>query len=336
MINGAVLRLLSKDRHRDWTTEAIDQRLGSEAGFQAALARVAKSGKPVEKPEVHFESKILSLFTAPILNDHPGGKSERLGAVVLVEDITEAKLLEQARDDFFSIASHELRTPLTAVRGNAALLQQEYSSKVHEAPFDEMVSDIHDASVRLIEIVNDFLDATRLEQGRIKFENDTFGVHEVVKAVTYEMATVAKMKDTQLKMGEGLEKLPLIYADKNRVKQVVYNLLGNALKFTEKGTITVDAVVDGAKLKVLVRDTGTGIPEESQQLLFRKFQQASNVFTTRESRGTGLGLYISKLITEQMGGRIALESSKVGVGTTFSFTVPLAKEEQKPATKGLV
>jgi len=122
--------------------------------------------------------------------------------------------------------------------------------------------------------------------------------------------------------------MPAVYADKNRVKQIIYNLLGNAMKFTEHGTITIDARIQGKKLKILIVDTGPGISAAEQRLLFHKFQQSTNNFTTRESRGTGLGLYISKLLSEQMGGRISLDHSEPGKGSTFAFTLPIATPKQ--------
>ncbi len=326
LINGAAQKMLSKSPGKSWETDGIDERLGPEVAFKSALARVLRTGKPVDKKEVVFGDLVLRIFIAPILEDGPGSSAQKLGAVVLIENITEAKLLERSRDEFFSIASHELRTPLTAVRGNASLLQQVYAPQLHDKDFDEIAGDIHDASVRLIEIVNDFLDTTRLEQGKLKFDNVNFSVAEILGAVVHEMGGVASGKGVELKADSDTAALPMVFADKNRVKQVTYNLVGNALKFTTEGTIWIDARVDGQKLKVFVHDTGPGISDENQRLLFRKFQQASNSFLTRDTRGSGLGLYISKLLVEQMGGHIALEESTLGVGTTFSFTLPLAKK----------
>jgi signal transduction histidine kinase len=125
-----------------------------------------------------------------------------------------------------------------------------------------------------------------------------------------------------------------VYADKNRVKQVIYNLAGNALKFTERGGITVGAEVLGNKVHVTVIDTGRGISDKNQNLLFHKFQQAGNSLYTRDTtRGTGLGLYISKLLVENMGGTLALEHSEEGKGTTFGFTIPIVNAEQHEDVK---
>jgi signal transduction histidine kinase len=120
--------------------------------------------------------------------------------------------------------------------------------------------------------------------------------------------------------------LPKVLADRNRTKQVLINLVGNALKFTEQGGVTITFKVDQNSVKTLVADTGKGIPLESQKFLFKKFEQAGTTVLTRDSvRGTGLGLFISKLIIDQMQGHIQLENSQLGVGTTFGFSLPITK-----------
>lgn len=329
MLNGVARQILAYEdpvagttaHPRDtWTTEEVDAEFGTAINFKAGAERVLRTGAAVEQSEVDFRGHILRIFMAPIREN-----TQSLGVVVLIEDITAVKALERSKDEFFSIASHELRTPLTAVRGNAALLHQLFSDQVKSTDFDEMVSDIHDASVRLIEIVNDFLDASRLEQGKIQFENVAFPISEILEAVTNEITVVAKEKGNQIILAPGATNQPNIFADKNRVKQIIYNLMGNAMKFTENGSITLDSHVEGQMLKTTITDTGPGISEDGQRLLFRKFQQVGTGMLTRDNtRGTGLGLYISKLLSEQMGGRIALERSAVGQGTTFSFTLPLA------------
>jgi signal transduction histidine kinase len=307
-----------------WTTEEIDQAFGPTINFKKNLNNTLHTGTTYEQKEVDFRGKVLRIFMAPIQEDSNTLGVIVLGVVVLIEDITEVKALERSKEEFFSIASHELRTPLTAVRGNSALLQQIYSNKLNDKGFDDMVTDIHAASVRLIGIVNDFLDATRLEQGKIKFENEAFNIEETLKTVIYELTAVANEKGNTLKLGNGVVNLPKIFADKNRVKQIVYNLVGNAMKFTEKGTITIDAHVQGNMLKVFITDTGPGISEENQRTLFHKFQQSGgNPLTRDAARGTGLGLYISKMLCEQMGGNTVLEHSEVEHGTTFSFSLPL-------------
>ena len=127
-------------------------------------------------------------------------------------------------------------------------------------------------------------------------------------------------------MDNTLGTMPKVHADEDRVKEIIYNLIGNALKFTEKGEVRVVMKKNRHMLEVRVVDTGKGIPLQSQSLLFRKFQQAQNNILTRDNtRGTGLGLYISKLLAQGMKGEIILEQSVVDKGSTFLLTLPLAK-----------
>ncbi len=294
--------------------------------FADYIKHCLKDKKTIERPELLFGRRFLHLYFTPIIDEG----AQAIGVVVLIQDVTEEKVLQRSKDEFFSIASHELRTPLTAIRGNTTMIKQYYGEKLKDPQLKEMVNDIHDSSVRLIEIVNDFLDASRLEQGKVEFKKDRFNVDKIIESVIYEMDGVSREKGVYIKTDNSLDKLPEVCADKDKVKQIVYNMVGNAMKFTEKGGITIAAQAEKGFLKVNVIDTGKGIPADKQSLLFRKFQQASeSLFTRDTTRGTGLGLYISKLLVEKMGGKINLEKSEEGKGSVFSFTLPLAKETKK-------
>jgi signal transduction histidine kinase len=281
--------------------------------------------KSMEINELLLDSKFLHLYAAPIFQP---GQSEPLGAVVLLEDVTEEKVMMRSKDEFFSIASHELRTPLTAIRGNTAMIKSYYPEILKDESLKEIIDDIHSSSIRLIEIVNDFLDASRLEQGKMEFNLEPIDIAPVIKSVVDEMAQVGNEKGIYIKTEIEADKYPLVMTDKDRIKQVVYNLIGNAMKFTEEGGITLRVEPSSGFIKILVEDTGRGIPADKQSLLFRKFQQAGNSLITRDTtRGTGLGLYISKLLAEKMGGKINLEHSEEGKGSVFSFTIPIANGE---------
>jgi len=316
-----------------WTTELVDQKMGKDFPFRESLEKAKSLDLPNEKKELLYYGRIFRVFMAPIVvTDGVAQATETLGAVTLIEDITEQKVQERSKDEFFSIASHELRTPLTAIRGNTSMIQSYYQEQMEkDGDLKSLVDDIHESSVRLIEIVNDFLDASRLEQDKMKFVHETFELGKVIESVIYEMGTASKDKGVELRFNQmQLGDLPHVYADKNRTKQIIYNLIGNALKFTEHGSITVDAASEDSNVRVVVSDTGTGMSTEAQQLLFHKFQQAGDSLLTRDtSRGTGLGLYISKLMVEGMGGNIRLESSAPGKGSAFSFTLPVADSSKQ-------
>jgi two-component system sensor histidine kinase BarA len=193
----------------------------------------------------------------------------------------------------------------------------------------EMVDDIYSSSVRLIKIVNDFLDVSALEQGKILITPELFSLADVAKDVAHEMQSLCAAKGVELRIDPVMVEAPSVVADKQRTKQVIYNLVGNALKFTEKGSITIRALYDNNFVYTAVTDTGRGMSPENQRLLFRKFQQAASSLLTRDTtQGTGLGLYISKLIVEHSGGQIWLDYSEVGKGSTFAFSLPRPRADK--------
>jgi signal transduction histidine kinase len=297
----------------------------------AGIAKVQQERTKYIIKSADAGSRILRILLTPVSES---GTDDILGVVVLFEDITEEKLLDRSKDEFLSIASHELRTPLTAIKGNTSMILNYYAEVLKDPGLKELIDDIHEASGRLIEIVNDFLDASRIEQGKMTYRKEAFALDEVIERIFYEMGEVVKQKGLYLKLNAEamtLQRLPLAYGDKDRTKQIVYNLLGNGVKYTDTGGIFVDISVQGQFLKVVVRDTGRGIPPETQKLLFRKFQQAGSSILTRDTtRGTGLGLYISKLMAEGMGGRLNLEYSEQGKGSAFSVSLPIAVPNNAP------
>ncbi|HSX00914.1 MAG TPA: ATP-binding protein, partial [Candidatus Saccharimonas sp.] len=230
----------------------------------------------------------------------------------------------QLKNEFFSIASHELRTPLAAIRGNSQMLGMYYGPK-NDADLTRLTNDIHDSSVRLIKMVSNFLDAARLEQGKLPFAPRPMTLHDPINIVVKELEALAAEKHLTIK-AEIPANLPHVMADPERVQQVVYNLAGNAMKFTETGGVTIRAVRSGHEVVVMVSDTGRGMTPEQQRLLFKKFQQAR---TADDVVGSGLGLYISKMLVERMGGRMWLESSVEDQGTTISFGLPVSHARTK-------
>lgn len=312
--------LTREDVTRAFTIEDVSRYLFAAFDVKQEMETVMQKRVPAVR-EVTIGNFYLLIRITPIITIE--SSFQVIGSVIVVENITERKMLERSRDEFFSIASHELRTPLTAIRGNTALIQQFFGDKIQDPEFREMVDDIHQSSTRLIEIVNDFLNTSRLELGKMKFKLDIFSAPDLVGEVIKEYETTGSVKMLHLIMDPVQTELAPVRADRDKVKQVLINLVGNAIKFTEKGGINISLIADRGFVKVSVTDTGRGISEESQKLLFRKFQQAAESIYTRDAtQGTGLGLYISRLMIEGMGGQIKLEHSEAGKGSTFSFWVP--------------
>lgn len=279
---------------------------------------------------VEFKNLILRLTINPVVSIKRVGQLELdfIGTVIVVEDITEEKVLDRSKNELFSIASHELKTPLTVVKGNTEIIKKYYSDILNDTRFAKIIDDVYKSSIYLMEIVDDFLDLSRIEQGRIKFKTENFNLTKLIRETTkvYESIAVEKGLDLNMDLGKDF----WVNADPSRVKQVFVNLLGNAFKFTHQGGINVQIEAENRDVKVLVHDTGHGILARNQHLVFRKFQQAGDDILSRETaRGTGVGLYISKLMIEAMDGQIKLEKSSPGQGSVFSFSLPLAKRLQE-------
>ena len=313
----------AEDPLSQWTIDSIDTLMQPTVHLKELVLKSLETGQVLESKETNYGKRVLHVFIAPMINEQSGGEKQKIGVVILVEDITEQKVLERSKDEFLSIASHELRTPLTAIRGNASLIKKYYGDQLPNSDTVEMIDDIHESAIRLIDIVNDFLDASSLEQGKMQMSPEPFLPSEVIESVVHELSTWAESKGVTLQIDPGVTSMPQVTADKHRIKQVLYNLIGNAVKFTDNGTVTIAATSDDNKVYTRVIDTGKGMSPENQRLLFRKFQQAgSNLLSRDNTNGTGLGLYISKLIIEQSQGMIKLESSEAGKGSTFMFSLP--------------
>ncbi|MBI5044629.1 MAG: PAS domain S-box protein [Candidatus Levybacteria bacterium] len=311
---------------KNCTLTHIEDELKGAIDLRGLIARSVTKGQILLVRELPFQNRFLKIILTPIIEDN-----QAIGCVVLVEDITEAKITERSRDEFFSIASHELRTPLTAIKGNSSMIEQFYGDRIKDPELKDMIGDIHESSERLIQIVNDFLDTSRLEQGRMEFKKVPIAIPQLIQDVIKEYQVTGSRKMLSIEYHPDTKiTLPQVFADIGKTKQVLINLIGNGLKFTEKGGITITTQIIGDFVKVFVSDTGRGISKANQALLFHKFQQANTSILTRDTtKGTGLGLYISKLIVEGMGGEIKIEDSVEGKGTTFSFTLPIATKEQQ-------
>jgi signal transduction histidine kinase len=322
LTNHSVQAMLSPNAEQaHWTLATIDELLGSQVNLKDLVQQVLGAGGSIEQ-EVNAGNRALHMFFAPMAASQDGpGRAEQIGVIILVEDITDQRALERSKDEFLSLASHELRTPLTAIRGNTFLIKKYYGEKLPPETV-EMIDDVHESSVRLIDIVNDFLSVSALEQGRIALRPEPILLDETIDQVLHELKQLSDPKGLTLSYQHD-DPLPEIVADAQRIKQVLINLVSNAIKYTDSGGITLSSRADDKYVYVLVSDTGKGIPPENQSLLFRKFQQASDSPLTRDStKSTGLGLYISKLIIELSGGQIKLVRSEPGKGSVFAFSLP--------------
>ena len=291
----------------------------AKAGLGALYAQAVQSKSVAETDAVCINDKILRIYTMPVLQGE-----KNIGGMIILEDITTDKESEKRKDEFLAVASHELRMPLVAIKDNAELMIQHYYNQLPNKDMQEMITDIDKASIRLIGVVNNFLDLAKVENGKINFVQEDFILPDLVNSVFVNLRSLAEKRQLTLTSSFPAG-LPKAHADKGHTEQVLINLIGNAIKYTEHGGVTVSAYQKDGKVCVEVSDTGSGISEKFTENLFKKFKQADGIELAQQiSQGSGLGLYISKLLVEGMGGTIWLEKSIIGQGSVFAFTLPAA------------
>jgi len=245
------------------------------------------------------------------------------------------KELDQMKDDFVSVASHELRTPMTAIKSYLWLALDGRGGKLTEKQ-KYYLDRAYISTDRLIKLVNDMLNISRIESGRITIEMNKIDIQQLVQDVIDEVKPRADEVKVKVTLDQPQKKILPVLADPDKIKEVLFNIIGNSLKFTpEKGTITIsfESKEDGHVI-IHVRDTGRGIDEKDMGTLFTKFGMVEGSYVTnKKASGTGLGLYISKSIIELHKGKIWAQSPGIDQGTTFSFTLPYYKKGDKVVIK---
>lgn len=229
------------------------------------------------------------------------------------------KELDEQKTDFLSMASHQLRTPITIVNGYIELLKDNAYGKVTEET--KGILDNMDASnQRLIKLVDEFLDVSRIEQGRTKFDFSNQDINKIVTSVVAEQTQRAK--DKGMKIDWAKPKEPMIAcADEEKIRHVIFNFVDNALKYSEHGTVTVKVKAEKDGLEVLVHDEGLGFGKTDENNFFQKFYRGENV-KQMDASGTGLGLFVCRKFIESHKGRIWAHSAGINKGSEFGFWIP--------------
>ncbi len=276
----------------------------------------ARRRAPVLSHRIEFkgERRYVNVTVAPVTMS-----DEYLGSVSVFRDITREVEADRAKTDFVSTVSHELRTPMTSIKGYADLMLLGAAGPVSETQ-SRFLNVIKSNADRLSILVNDLLDISRIESGRVKLDIRPISIESVIEQVATSLRGRIEEKHLTLRLSLPEEELPRVYGDRDRVIQILTNLVSNAYQYTpDGGSITVKARVADSTVQVDVTDTGIGIAPENQAKVFERFFRVDDP-NVQEFPGTGLGLAIVRSLIEMHEGRIWLES-EVGKGTTFSFTL---------------
>ncbi|MEZ0225640.1 MAG: PAS domain-containing protein [Alphaproteobacteria bacterium] len=315
---------------RDYIITTLEDHTRNRTPYDAEFRMRAETG----------EYKWLSARGASVWNEE-GWATRMTGSVT---DITARKLAEeeikiarahadkasQAKSDFLSHMSHELRTPLNSIIGMTRMLHEDDDVPEEQR---EMVGIAYRSATNLLDIVNDILDLSKVEAGEMQLERIVFSFEEVMDNVMETMLPLSSGKGLTFGCNFSAGTLPYLVGDPTRLGRIIVNLVGNAIKYTEQGSVTVDIECpadgdDQVMLKFSVTDTGIGIPKDKLEVIFDKFAQADTTIT-RKYGGTGLGLHITRRLVEKMGGIMSVES-QLGKGSRFWFNIPFRTSEMRP------
>lgn len=273
-------------------------------------------------------SRVLRIISSHFSDEH----NNVAGTVYVFDDITNEHEIEQMKSEFVSLVSHELRTPLTSIIGFISLILDGKTGKINQKQH-ESLSRAHRQSKRLAALINDLLDVSRIEAGRIEMKQEQVKIDWIAERRIEELRPQADEKAISLLL-EAQSHLPSMIGDGDRIGQILVNLIGNAIKFTpNNGKVTVriskslqnGSATEGVHVEVV--DTGPGIPTEEREKVFDKFRQLGSVQTRQPHGGTGLGLSIAAGIVEAHGGHLWVDVGDNGLGSNFQFFIPLEKRK---------
>jgi signal transduction histidine kinase len=294
----------------------------AEALYQASVAASGDAEQDYSRLLVQKWPQFRELlhYSTPVRN-----ADSFLGRLFVFRDVTHEREVDRMKTEFVSLASHELRTPLTAIKGFTEMVLDGDAGEIN-AEVAEYLGIVDSNAERLMALVNDLLDLSRIESGRIQLKSEPVDLSEVVKTVVVTMQPKVQEKGQSLAVSVDPAAVSVV-GDKDKLIQVLTNYVSNAHKYTqEEGAIRLDVTQQDAFAHVAVADNGHGIAPEDQQRLFTRFYRVDNAMT-KEVGGTGLGLSIVKQLIELQGGQVGVQSA-LGEGSTFWFTVPLQQRDK--------
>jgi len=285
----------------------------------SSLKRLA--GLLVSKKELFREELLLPEPKKLVLEVTTTTLPRREEKIVILRDISREKLIERMKTEFVSFAAHQLRAPLSEIKWALEMFLEGDLGKMTEEQQD-FLEKTYQSNERMILLVNDLLDVTRIEEGRYLYKPTLADIKEITQSAIDLYKGGIQKKKIKFEFKKPKEKLPEVLVDLEKIKLVIDNLLSNAIKYTpDGGKVTVSISRGKKEIEFSIKDTGIGIPKDQKEKVFSKFFRGTNVLKTGVE-GTGLGLFITKNIVEAHEGKIWFESEE-GKGTTFFFTLPI-------------
>ncbi len=295
--------------------------LAQVAGFAPLAELFGGALREISRKELFLSEK--AVFEASSLE--VAGRTDKIGTLLIVHDITREKMVEKMKTEFVSIAAHQLRTPISAIKWTLRMILDGDLGPISEEQRD-FLEKTYKSNERMINLINDLLNVTRIEEGRHLYDITIADMEEIVRGLVAVYEDVAAQKKLKLNFEKSAGIIPTVKVDVEKIKLVVSNLIENAMKYTlSGGDVFISIKQEYGNVKISVKDTGIGIPKNQQDRIFTKYFRSANAVKT-ETEGTGLGLFIAKNIVETHGGKIWF-SSEEGKGATFSFLLPPAENQ---------
>jgi two-component system sensor histidine kinase/response regulator len=300
---------------------SVEHRVRDREAYRKTMEglRVNPDDSTFDEFEDSVTGRVYQGFTSPVLDDRGGF----LGRLWTLRDVTQQRELDRLKDDFVATVSHELRTPLTSMMGFLEMIREGEAGELNDEQ-KRFLAIVYRSSERLQRLVGDLLFVARLDANGLQLQFADVQLDEIVREAVESASALARSREVSL-VAE-VDEVPAVSGDKERLSQLVGNLVSNALKFTPAGgSVTARTFVDGGRAVVEIADTGIGIPSGEQSRLFQRFFRSSTA-TEQAIPGTGLGLVISRAIAEAHGGTIDVTSA-AGEGSTFRVEIPLDPQE---------
>lgn len=285
---------------------------------------LAKGIKGIFRKELLIKENLtLEASTVPLIRPLASGE-EILGNLVILHNVTREKIIERMKTEFVSLAAHQLRTPLSAIKWTLRILLDGDLGRITPEQRD-FVEKTYKSNERMIDLINDLLNVTRIEEGRYLFRSTMADIETIVQFVVDSYKEEIDKRQITFEFRKPEEKLPAVFVDIEKIRLAVQNLFDNAVRYSRPGGRVTISLKSGKKeIEVSIQDTGVGIPPDQKDRVFTKFFRAANVIKM-DTEGTGLGLFIAKNIIEAHKGRIWFESEE-GQGSTFHFALPIKEE----------